>query len=351
MIAALAQVVRSTAEERFEVLGVGFADPWFLAALPVGAWLLWRGRESRRGAAARVPAIGGPEVALATGFLGRAAQALPAVLRIASLVLVVGPRAAARGARAGVAPDGGHRHRAAPRPIELHGAARRSRRAAPLRRRQARRRGLRAAPHDRRGRGAGQHRAARLRGLHGPARALHPRRWRDDAGARGRGDRAREVAGRHGHRRGHGPGHRHAHALGGGLAHRRAAHRRRGQRARPAAHARGGRRGRARDPGVHRVRRPPGDRDAQPDRRDPTPEGRRRGAAGHRRGHGGRVLPRGERGGAPGGLPDHRGAERTPRDEETFAERYDLYPLLLSPALLLYALSVLFGATFARRVP
>ena len=43
--------------------------------------------------------------------------------------------------------------------------------------------------------------------------------------------------------------------------------------------------------------------------------------------------------------------ERTPRDEETFAERYDLYPLLLSPALLLYALSVLFGATFARRVP
>ncbi|MEE2940926.1 MAG: BatA domain-containing protein, partial [Planctomycetota bacterium] len=89
MIAALTQVVRSTAEERFEVLGVGFADPWFLAALPVGAWLLWRGRESRRGAAARVPAIGGPEVALATGVLGRAAQALPVALRIASLALVV----------------------------------------------------------------------------------------------------------------------------------------------------------------------------------------------------------------------------------------------------------------------
>lgn len=89
MIALLQTVVRSTAEERFELFGVGFADPWFLAAIPACAWLLWRGRESRRSAAARVPTVGGPEVALATGPLGRAVQALPALLRIASTLLVI----------------------------------------------------------------------------------------------------------------------------------------------------------------------------------------------------------------------------------------------------------------------
>ena len=43
--------------------------------------------------------------------------------------------------------------------------------------------------------------------------------------------------------------------------------------------------------------------------------------------------------------------ERTPRKEETFAERYDLYPHWLLPALLLYALSILLGATVSRRIP
>lgn len=88
-LALLQSVVRSTAEERFEVLGVGFADPWFLAAIPVAAVLLWRGREARRGAAARVPTVGGAEVALATGLLGRLVQTLPALLRIAAAALVL----------------------------------------------------------------------------------------------------------------------------------------------------------------------------------------------------------------------------------------------------------------------
>lgn len=43
--------------------------------------------------------------------------------------------------------------------------------------------------------------------------------------------------------------------------------------------------------------------------------------------------------------------ERTPRSEERFAERYDLYPLLLGPALALLLLASLTGATVARRVP
>ena len=43
--------------------------------------------------------------------------------------------------------------------------------------------------------------------------------------------------------------------------------------------------------------------------------------------------------------------ERTPRSEERFAERYDLYPLLLGPALALLLLASFAGTTVARRVP
>lgn len=43
--------------------------------------------------------------------------------------------------------------------------------------------------------------------------------------------------------------------------------------------------------------------------------------------------------------------ERTPRREQRFTENHDLYPLLLLPALVLYAVAWLSHATWARRVP
>ncbi len=45
------------------------------------------------------------------------------------------------------------------------------------------------------------------------------------------------------------------------------------------------------------------------------------------------------------------GLERRPRIEERHAEAYDLYPNMLLPALLLYVLSALSTATWARRLP
>ena len=43
--------------------------------------------------------------------------------------------------------------------------------------------------------------------------------------------------------------------------------------------------------------------------------------------------------------------ERTPRIEDRFTERFDLYPRLLLPALLGYALSCFLAPLFARRTP
>ncbi len=86
---ALQEAARSTAEERFEIFGIGFADPWFLAAIPVALVLLWRGRESKRSAAASVPTIGGQGVALQEGPLRRLLGAMPAVLRILAAAAMI----------------------------------------------------------------------------------------------------------------------------------------------------------------------------------------------------------------------------------------------------------------------
>lgn len=85
----LQEAARSTAEERFEVFGVGFADPWFLALIPVATFLLWRGREKKRSAAARVPTIGGQGVAVQEGPLRRLVGAMPAILRIAAAAAIL----------------------------------------------------------------------------------------------------------------------------------------------------------------------------------------------------------------------------------------------------------------------
>lgn len=84
-LAWIQDAARSTAEGRWSLFGVAFANPWFLLGIPLAVVLLWRGREYRRHAAARVPAIGSG----AAGARSRLVW-LPAVLRIlaASLVAV-----------------------------------------------------------------------------------------------------------------------------------------------------------------------------------------------------------------------------------------------------------------------
>lgn len=80
---ALQEVTRSTATGRLDVGGVTFADPWFLAVIPVAALLLWRGREGRRQAGAHVPSIG-PTAAGARSSLAW----LPTALRITAVSLL-----------------------------------------------------------------------------------------------------------------------------------------------------------------------------------------------------------------------------------------------------------------------
>jgi len=80
---ALQEVTRSTATGRLEVGGITFADPWFLAVIPVAALLLWRGREGRRQAGAHVPSIG-PAAAGTRSSLAW----LPAALRITAVSLL-----------------------------------------------------------------------------------------------------------------------------------------------------------------------------------------------------------------------------------------------------------------------
>ncbi|MBT6145924.1 MAG: hypothetical protein HOH74_10860, partial [Gemmatimonadetes bacterium] len=55
---ALQEITRSTATGRLEIGGITFADPWFLAIIPIAVLLLWRGREARRQVGAQVPALG-----------------------------------------------------------------------------------------------------------------------------------------------------------------------------------------------------------------------------------------------------------------------------------------------------
>ena len=86
---ALQEAARSTAEERFEILGIGFADPWFLLLIPVALVLLWRGRESKRCAAARVPTIGGEGVVLREGAARKVLGALPAALRVVAAAAMI----------------------------------------------------------------------------------------------------------------------------------------------------------------------------------------------------------------------------------------------------------------------
>ncbi|MGD2016962.1 MAG: VWA domain-containing protein [Planctomycetota bacterium] len=80
---ALQEITRSTATGRLEVGGVTFADPWFLVLIPVSALLLWRGRESRRQVGARVPGLG-PAAAGRRSTLSW----LPVALRIAGVSLL-----------------------------------------------------------------------------------------------------------------------------------------------------------------------------------------------------------------------------------------------------------------------
>lgn len=88
---ALQEIARSTAEGRFELFGVAFADPWFLATIPIAIAFLWRGRESRRQAAARVPTIG-VEAEGRSGrgasLVARLAGGLPFFLRVVSVTLI-----------------------------------------------------------------------------------------------------------------------------------------------------------------------------------------------------------------------------------------------------------------------
>ena len=352
MIVALTQVVRSTAEERFEVLGVGFADPWFLAALPVGAWLLWRGRESRRGAAARVPAIGGPEVALATGVLGRVVQALPAVLRIASLVLVV--VALARPLEGRV--QASRRTEGIDIALLLDRSSSMEQRAAPgaPRRFDVVKRVVEDFARRRMTDEEGARDNIALLGFAGYTDLLVP--FTLDAGAMTRvladveTEREKWLDGT---------------AIGGAMAQaidmltRSEADSRivvlltdgednaPGQppmRAAAAAAELGirvytvfaGPREIATRSLIGGIRRQKVDVGELPDIAETT---------------GGVFFHAENEEELQEAYRTIEELERTPRDEETFAERYDLYPLLLSPALLLYALSVLFGATFARRVP
>lgn len=89
---ALQEIARSTAEGRFEIGGISFADPWFLLAAPACIALLWRGREARRHAAARVPTLG-PSSLHGDGAEASAVETrfgwIPAVARILAVVLVV----------------------------------------------------------------------------------------------------------------------------------------------------------------------------------------------------------------------------------------------------------------------
>ncbi|MEL6712292.1 MAG: VWA domain-containing protein [Planctomycetota bacterium] len=85
-LALLEGATRSTAEERFELFGFKFADPWFLALIPVACFLVWRGREARTSPEAHVPSIGHAEGAPART---RVLASLPALLRMLSLSVAI----------------------------------------------------------------------------------------------------------------------------------------------------------------------------------------------------------------------------------------------------------------------
>ncbi len=79
-------LVRSTAEERWSLFGVSFADPWFLTLIPLALLLAWRGSEARRVPEARVPTIG------VTGPPGKSNSLvvwLAPTLRLLSVILVI----------------------------------------------------------------------------------------------------------------------------------------------------------------------------------------------------------------------------------------------------------------------
>ncbi|QDV08514.1 von Willebrand factor type A domain protein [Planctomycetes bacterium Poly30] len=79
-------LVRSTAEERWSLFGVAFADPWFLTLIPLAIFLTWRGSEARRVAEARVPTIGDPKLA---GSASSKLVWLAPIVRMLSVLLVI----------------------------------------------------------------------------------------------------------------------------------------------------------------------------------------------------------------------------------------------------------------------
>ena len=79
-------LVRSTADERWSAFGYSFADPWFLVAIPAALMLMWRGSEARGIAAARVPTIGDSRLA---GASGSSIRWVATAVRMLSVALVL----------------------------------------------------------------------------------------------------------------------------------------------------------------------------------------------------------------------------------------------------------------------
>lgn len=93
-ILAVQDLVRSTAEARWTVFGVSFSEPWFLVAIPLALALVWRGSDARSVASARVPTIGVSErISDRTGApIGRSGTSLAWVataVRMLSVALVL----------------------------------------------------------------------------------------------------------------------------------------------------------------------------------------------------------------------------------------------------------------------
>lgn len=89
-MALLQGIARSTAEERWSIFGISFADPWFLLAIPFALIFVWRGSEARRVIAARVPTIGDDAAGVPAASLGsRLALWVAPVARMLSVVLVL----------------------------------------------------------------------------------------------------------------------------------------------------------------------------------------------------------------------------------------------------------------------
>ena len=90
LLLPLQEAVRSTAEGRWSLFGVSFADPWFLLLIPVGLYLTWRGSEGRRIAPARVPTIGDDSFRGSRSLATRLIWVPPFVRALSVVLLAIG---------------------------------------------------------------------------------------------------------------------------------------------------------------------------------------------------------------------------------------------------------------------